>query len=797
MYFTIRNTSDQTVVDGNPWEFDVSGVDFNMEKSRYKAVYYNNSRANHCMFSLCEGVMPNMRIDGRQDGNECAAIHGFVGDFDGVSDESLLNTLSANPPSEYPPTRYSITQSGKIRLIWEFNRAVSVLSTAHAVALLKEIAKRVKAKKWGSDLDDKAPFAPTQFFDVGRKWGVFGEGKQLDSSLVEMWDRKVMDPFVDQRVKSKFEIPWDAIRQAIEEKFPGKVRGAIEPGARCVRFWDPDADNPTGAMLTEKGCRVFTPHDNGFKSWAGIFGQEWADQYEAERTSPYLRELWFNSAKGSFMEWSDVLGCYAEITREDLRAKLSSIGFRKTKARGQDQSDVDTLISKHRETHMVLWSAPILYRHIGPMKLSDRGVRSPRVLNTSTLVAMAPYQNLWTEDWSWGNPAIRDKFPFIYGLLSTMFEASEDLAEARIQSFRETGEFPVVDPKAPGSIQIRTFLDWLSYFYYHALTETPKPGQCLVISGPKGTGKTFILNQIVAPLMAAGSPEDGAGDASNYFCGLGKFTGDMVTKPLLLIDDKIVDMDQKKRADFTTRIKSVVATGTLRYEEKFKNALESLPYNGRVVIACNTDPRSLSVLPEFNPSTRDKFLLLKINGVKWSFNARALGDENARTVDQELKYFARFLYQREVRRIEELRAAIAAGEDVEPSRERMGVTAYYEPELLAMANEKNGTATIVQALHAVLDHYAEVPETEGKLRVQDGAGGINATADRILDTLRLIAPSLADSFRRGTTDIVFALRQLQQSGLYKVTGGDLRHRSKWHIEKDFDSAVTGYETEEE
>ena len=216
------------------------------------------------------------------------------------------------------------------------------------------------------------------------------------------------------------------------------------------------------------------------------------------------------------------------------------------------------------------------------------------------------------------------------------------------------------------------------------MSQTPGRGQALILAGPAGTGKSFFGRQLLAGLMG------GAVDAEKFYLEGSRFNSGIVSSPVHLVDDKLGSRSQKIRLQFTESLKIVVANAVLRYEAKFGSAMESVPWPGRVVILANEDAQSLSVLPDLDMSTRDKFMMLKLGGVKFHWGTDA---ENQKWLADELPYFARFLLGWTI--------PSAMRDD------RFGVRAVQHADM-AQASAENGlTQVLVEVLEACVEKTAK------------------------------------------------------------------------------------------
>ena len=758
-YFCVKNVIVPDVTPLDPWTFDVSGVKFDWDedpiksKARYKREYFKNPKANHCLFAMAKGVLPSQAISANE--NPTAEIFGIVGDYDATVGENIIESLMEKPKGPYLPTRWSETQGHNFRLVWEFESGIRVEGNEHATKLLKEVYKRVGVPKWGAMCDMEACCNPAQHFDVGRRWGEFS-GQRIPSDVLKLWDYEVFTK-IRSATKHVVNVPMEEAAKEANRQFPGRITFPFVDGGRCNRFWDPMSDNMSGCVITKDGVRVFVPHDKPFMSWADIFGMKFVDQYTAAKVSPVVQHIWFNNRGGEFVRWKDNEKKYVVRDVTTLRRDLAAeAGLNPERKKGELLSEIDVALHDITTRREVDYAAPVLFFPHGPMRV-DGGTH---VLNTSVVRVLAPSEKFLDDDrYEWGNPRVKEAFPFIYGLISTMFELDQNEAERRLAS-------KFSDPvDETSNLQLQVFLSWLSAFYSGSALLSPTQGQCLVVAGPSGVGKTFLFNNVVGPLMG------GALDADSYYVNGDKFTGSLFDAPIHLIDDKICDLDYKLRTAFTTRLKVVVATARLRYEEKYRNAVPSVPWLGRVVICCNMDPRSLSILPDLEQSNADKITMLKTGPVKYDFFANRA--DNVKKVREELPKFARFVleYKRDSKFFDK----------------RMGVKAYQHPDMRVAAAENGYTSVVVDALRQTIDSVV-TDEKTGKVKGGIDFKGISGSARYIYDLISGVSQSAAK-------DIGGARQLAAQLGQMEARGYNLRrikNRGTWtyEIPVDFDT-VTG------
>lgn len=775
-YYCVENCVDPDVTVMNPWDFDTSKTTFDMaedpaeSKKRYKAKYFKRSGAKHCLFSLCAGLSPRLIItQGVKGENPCALVGGFVGDYDSTVGTDIIRTLRNNPPGPYLPARWSETQGHNIRLVWEFDKAIRVTSSEHANALLAEVANRVNAKAWGAAFDREACTNCGQHFDVGRRWGHFRDVEvdnvlndtvkfTIPHELVQLWDFQVYTK-LRKKVKSSYRIPFEDVADEAGRQFPGRITFPFTPGGRCNRFWDPTSDNMDGCLICEEGVRVFVPHDKPFMSWADILGMKFVDQYAAAKIAPVVLQTWFVTSSGDFVRWKEEEHRYVSRDGTTLRRDLvCEAGLDPVKKKGELLSEVDVALHDITSRREVEYQAPVIFFPHGPMQYSN----DKRILNTSVLRVLPPTPDEFIPECGvkWDNPVCHEMFPFIHGLISTVFETNMELAKARLES-----DFRDPPPREDDNIQLKIFLSWLSSFYEGSALLKPTQGQCLVCAGDTNVGKSFLFREVVGRLMGGANAS-----CANYYVDGDKFTDSLFNAPIHLIDDVIADLDFARRTAFTTRLKVVVATARLRYEQKFRNSVSDIPWYGRVVILCNMDPKSLQILPGLEQSTADKITMLRMGSVKYDrfFGGSEL-HKNIEAVRRELPYFARFLLK--YRRPEDV------------FDKRMGVVAYQHPEMKTLSAGNDYMTTLVDALHLVLDNTAQAVEA-GRAKAGVGITQIKGNARQIYDLVNSHSASAARDIG-GARQLSQHLLRMVDTG-YKVYKRRVRGSWEFTVPADFD-----------
>lgn len=676
MFFYIENAKSQDVkLLEKPWEFDTSAFPFDLPPAKYKT-WWRSAGSAGCLLTLAATDYADGAYGTRIDKNNPARVlYGLKADYDNsVVDETYIARLRQALPSGcgHAPQWASISQGGHLHLFWLFEEPVRLLNPKHAEAFIHTAMERVKAKLFGvllSDYDAKASEAPAQVFDVGKSWHPIDPEGRISSDVLRSWDYDAAMSTITARLRDKEhaskELPFEIVDELIRRHYPSANLPPLRPGLRCHRFWDPLADNPTAATPMPDGFLVFTPHDGGFRTWAQLFGADEVDRALGGSKAMILEDFFCLPRRSSTifyqrMTGSDGSDVYRPIDRSDLIKYLRRSGFSAKARAGEAISEVEQAIITIREQNIVSSAAPFLFFRSG--RIFGRELGLPDfVLNTSTVIPVAPASDpgVFSAGADFSGTDARLLFPKIYNFLATLFCRDREEYDAWKAS---GGPYSASFANKP----LCTFLSWLAHFYRNAHRRTPSVGQAMYLVGPPGCGKSLLAMQLIPALMG-GSAASGA----QYFLDGGTFTREIAEAPVIVLDDA-GSIDYSSRVQATQKIKSFVASGTLKYEAKGADAV-TLPYRGRLICTSNDTERDLTVLPTIDDTTRDKFTFL---GVGRANLTEAEKDELfgggrgvlAEDFRQELPYFARFLL------------AWKTPEDLQDVR--WGVAGYQDPAIL-------------------------------------------------------------------------------------------------------------------
>lgn len=755
LYLPNLATTDVTEIE-RPWEVVVPPEVQALDTAAYKA-RWRSPDTRHWLLLLAEGRVADQVVSTL---NPAAVLHGFAADYDGTVTPDLYDALrTKRGPTKYRPTWWSTSHSGKLHLFWLFDRPVSVVNNKHAAKLMHVVAAKVKAAMWAAGYDPTCE-RPTQVIDIGREWKPVDEAARVPADEVVVWDAKLFERDAKYLVDERVDIPFDvAVEELRRRKWPHPLPASIAEGTRCVRFWDPDADNATGAQFTAAGVRVYTPHDNGFASWKFLLGDDFCDEYTAHSMAPFYEDTFYFPQKDvywRFMRYDEhpnFIPKMEKVIRRDM-VQEARVGTKPPKDGGL--SPVEEALKTIADRNTVRFVAPLLYERSGRVyspKLGDY------VLNVSTVVTAAPAQPAPADPAEidelegrgyryradpfvrrWDNPlAVRD-FPHIHRLLTSFFSRGTGTAYSK---WVADGADPMdVEQVLDRHGQLYYLLSWLAHFYNGANSTCKGRGQVLFLAGDTGLGKSFFAQELLGRLMG------GSDDASKFYIDNNRFSSALVRMPVHYIDDRLGTLSRRNRVGFTERLKTVAANNLVRYEEKFGSAVEALPWPGRVVVLSNLDRQSLSVLPDLEMSTRDKFMMLKMTGGRFDFGTEA---ENRKWLVDEVPHFAWFLRRWEIPGV--LRDT------------RFGVRAFQHPDL-ARASAENGVTLIVA--DAILDRIEEAAGSRDDAGAASDANGwaFEGRLVKMYQWLTETNPSNARDFDK--QDLMNCLDAFLRSGAYNL-----------------------------
>ena len=543
----------------------------------------SNSNTDHVFYSCVEGRAPSKRVS---NDNPAHKIHGAVADYDSPIDWKSFRNKLANACVGIPfPTWASRTQSGYLRLVWEFDSSIPIDPSMYD-SFMGYINKSLKMDKLFAGFD-KTSLKPNQYFELGEDW--IKTGDEIPTDVVHACLSKAVSSKPPE--SSDTSVPLDVVAPEVESRFPNRWFGEFEVGARGPLFWIDDGIDRDGCQVVEDGVVCYSDRaGKGFMSWGDIFGGSFVKDYETKKLSTLLDEYWFNGK--TFFKL--LYGNAVSIPKEQLLLELRQAGFSVRVRRGRAISEVEEALLTVSNNNRIDEIAPVVFS-------SERIVsyNATRILNCSNLVPVEPDSD--------GDPS---KWPFLHQWLNQLFANSSK------------------------NSALDYFYSWMQRFYTAVLDRVPLQGQALLLVGPTGRGKSLLSNKIISGLVG------GFSDASDYLSGQTKFNKDLGRVASWVIDDTTSAASFQDQRRATELLKRAVANPRVEYMAKYADAM-SIPWTGRVILSLNMDANSLSVIPSLDTSNRDKLMALLISNK--STNSFPANSQLEATIEQELPHFGKFL----------------------------------------------------------------------------------------------------------------------------------------------------------
>tara|TARA_R100001440_G_scaffold868_1_gene2883 strand:- start:3750 stop:5918 length:2169 start_codon:yes stop_codon:yes gene_type:complete len=539
-----------------------------------------NENTDHVFYSTVEGDNPSLRI---QADNPPNTISGIVADYDAPVDWDIVERIINTQCKGLMPTWISRTQSGYMRLVWEFKKIP--ISPDMFNAFMQRMCAHLRLDRIFAGFD-RSSLKSNQYFELGEDWKKLGE--PLQENIVQTVLLKAAMDKPPQTTETS--IPMEVVAEEALKRFPDRWMGEFSVGERGPLFWIDDGIEREGCQLTQDGVICYSDRaGKGFLTWREILGKKFVENYETKKLGNLLDNYWFNGK--NFFKL--LHGTAVSIPKDQLVLELRKCGFLSKPKKGQTISEVDAAVLTISNENRIHEIAPIIW---SKERVVD--VNSHRILNSQNVFPIEPDEN--------GDPK---KWQFIHAWLNQLF----------------------VNEKRP---TIEYFHAYMKRFYESVFYRIPKQGQGLILVGPTGRGKTLVARRVIGALVG------GYSDASEYICGQTSFNKELARVPCWCVDDTKSAASFQDQRKATEIFKRVVANPDISYMAKYCDEM-SIPWTGRIILTLNMDANSLSVIPALDSSNRDKVMALRISD-KASKNFPPNSDLED-IINNELPHYARWL----------------------------------------------------------------------------------------------------------------------------------------------------------
>lgn len=629
----------------------------------------------HRFYSAFEGVDPQIRVS---KANPAVKLHGFVADYDDPNiDAALLASVpGAGVPGLLPTWSCRTFSPGKARLVWEFEEAIWVPEPRMLKKFFLVMGRETKLQTLLPALDP-ASFDPKQYFEAGDDWKPVVGGAPIPADVLGLWMFEAASS-----VKISFdgpEIPIELIAEEVEARWPGRWPGNFALGSRGPLFWVEPFIGRTGCQVGDKGMVCYSDRaGSGFVPWAELLGRDFVRKYEADKIGAFLENLWYD---GKIYWWRTNEG-WRGRGKEDSIMHLKHNGISAKTGLKDTISEAERVLVAVQASRTIDIAAPVLFDNREVVEINGE-----RYLNIGRREAMAE-----SEEPGAGDPK---NFPWLHEYFENIWDDADPLHKQRDY-----------------------FLAWFKRLWWSARSHRVAQGQILVLAGGVGLGKTFLNKWLIGHAMG------GSVDASDYLQGKGNgFNKQAAEVGVWRVDDSTMLSTRTDVTRFGDTLKRQAANPTVLYHPKFRDAIE-MPWSGRIVLTCNTDPDSLAIIPAQDNSVADKTMMLKFTDTwipKFGSN-----HENEQRVVLELPYFLAWL-----------RDWVPPGYVVSGNN-RYGVVPYKHPELFSIAGEASSAYSTKELLHMWGELWLSVNpnETTRSLSVSEIMGEIRANVPGGADMLR-------------------------------------------------------------
>jgi hypothetical protein len=231
-----------------------------------------------------------------------------------------------------------------------------------------------------------------------------------------------------------------------------------------------------------------------------------------------------------------------------------------------------------------------------------------------------------------------------------------------------------------GEDQQQYLFGWLKIAVESLYAHNLRPGQALVLAGPRACGKSLLQN-IITKILGGRSHKP-----HRYMSGLTPFNAELFEAEHLMIEDEEASTDIRARRNFGTKIKEICANATQSCHPKHRTAIHLTPF-WRLSASVNDEPENIMILPPIDESIEDKLIILKANHHLMPMPTATDKERELfwSLLESELPAFIDFLFKWKI------------PDDL--SSQRYGVTHFHHPDIL----EALGAFSPENRLHELIE----------------------------------------------------------------------------------------------
>lgn len=714
----LLNLSSSELVEGlAPWEFDridlVPEECFTNKKAR--DAWINKPTTRYHVYSGIEGTQANLRIHiarANLDENPPLLVRFIPADCDVPT--TFEEAIKYVEKMRIKPMWFEQTLSGHGRFIWVFEKPALMVNRTFCKAFLRDIATLLPIKMLPG-VDQGAIEAPERYYTNGARWTKLSNDV-VPHSLVSGYELKVCEKFNWKQRELGKAANLAHVAEECKKRYPrfAEWPGEFTVGSPGPSFWIDGSVSPKSAIVHETGCYTFAEHRiKPFYSWAEIVGARFVEESENKTLGDAVKEVYYDGQRFFYLsdgqKWFD-------CGRDDVKLQFRAKGL-SGKGQGNEMSPIDRalnyVITKNRVDSASSWPfyPKGVFNYYGRM-----------ILNTHQRDVIQPAQELTP----WG---ITGKFPTLSFFIDNAFTSE---------------------------VQPHYLLYRLKRAYVGCLNRKPKQGQGLVLCGPPGVGKGFLIRGIMGYVLG------GFADAGAYLSGKDNFNSELFDFALWTMDDGTGLTSESVHRMLSERSKQTVANPEHRNNEKFRKASMSA-WEHLLCLSYNDDPESTRGIVSLDMTTRDKFIALRMNSQSpFQFQEK---DEMTLIIEREAPYFLRWLMDYK-----------PPGYVTENADTRYGMNSFCEPSLLRITNQSSPVNSFFELLMKWLREYFETEQPQAT-EWRGNATDLRVAMSRDLIFAELLRGYKQDAFSRH-------LAQIQSKNLLKLSISDSENERIWIIERD-------------
>jgi hypothetical protein len=589
-YYLLENLTARTVKLTNTHPSKLKGSIPSFSSKEGFREWCKDPSTKHIFFSAIEGINPHDRVGSS---NPAFRMHGFVADYDddslvGKDFKKILERINKKSPGGWAPTWVTLTYSGKIRAIWEFEKPILADNEVLLGKLYDSIAAQTKVKTLVPGFDN-ASMNPAMYWELGSSWVKVADplaSLKLEALFFDC-AKKTSGP------RGKVTIPIEVVADKVAEMFPGRWNGEFDIGCRGPLFWIDDGVDRDGCVIQQGGVWSYsTRAKSSFTPWSQILGEAFVDQYREKKLADAVEDTWFDGQKYWVKDGRQV---WSPVLKEDFITRLRLAGFsNKPRKKGDPASEIDEVLIYVQDERRIHGAAPFLFNF---EEVVDVGAK--RYINTHAHVrALPPADDPDPKHW-----------PTLYDWWNEWMD----------------------EPKS-----VHYMLSWLQRFYVSALDGDVRAGHSVIIAGDADYGKSLFSTHILPKIF------NGGADAGPFLMGKENFNKELAESAVWYVDDNASAASMAEHRRFSEMVKKLTASPKMTVRAMYREPVD-IERRGRVVVTTNTDADSLAVLPNLDGTILDKLMILKMaNDYKPWFRGKT-HRQIERTISKELPHALKWL----------------------------------------------------------------------------------------------------------------------------------------------------------